>query len=70
MKLFPHGRSKLLFFLFIPFKLWRLKALNPKPSPIESQVLVMEESMSEHEHKRVMIRMREVGERAVGRLEG
>jgi hypothetical protein len=67
MKLLSHGHSKLLFFVFTPLKLWRLKVLNPKPSPIESQALVMEESRSEHKHKRVMISMREVGGRVIGR---
>jgi hypothetical protein len=49
MKLLPHGHSKLLFFLFTPLNLWRLKALNPKPSPTESQVPKMEESASTKE---------------------
>jgi hypothetical protein len=35
---------KLLFFLLTPLKLWRLKALNPKPGPSESQELAMEGS--------------------------
>jgi hypothetical protein len=34
----------LLFFLLTPLKLWRLKALNPKHGPSESQALAMEGS--------------------------
>jgi hypothetical protein len=58
MKLLPHGHSKLLFFLFTPLKLWRLKALNPKPGPAEFQAPKMEESVSSTKDGRECLKCR------------
>jgi len=65
----PRCSNKFLpFFLLTPLKLWRLKAMQPKPWSHWFSIIG---NGREHKHERRVIRMREggglVGRRVVGR---